>query len=203
MTVTLDITGMYFNIEVPFVPNETIRGLMLRVQTITGAPGYDPAKPIVEFFEEPFSAGQFTLDGVTVIHRLGSAKSRQNVRDAAGTIIGQRQYQGGIYHFSDDSVSVNPSRPLEGLRAADPNKAFISSWQYYVYNQDGTEIVRRRPGTMPSPDREIVPYSRNNPADIIQDGQTIVWRLITIFTRASHGSRADVNISTRDSTRLA
>jgi hypothetical protein len=210
MTVKLDVAGMFFGIEVPFVENESIRDLHLRIQNLTNAPGYPTNLARIEFLEEPFSNGEFQVDGITITHRNQSGKSRQMMTDANGNPVVngagepvRRIYQAGIYHFSDDSVAPEARRPTEGLRAVDPNKAFISAWQYYVYNADGVELARRRPDGSAPIVREIVPYSRRRAADIIQDGQTIVWRLITIFVRPTHADRSDYNISTRDRIKLA
>jgi hypothetical protein len=210
MTVKLDVSGMFFGIEVDFVAGETIRDLLLRVQALTNAPGYDLNKPKIEFLEEPFDHGEFQLDGITVTHRNRSGLSRQVKTDKltgmiivneAGEAV-RRTYQGGIYHFSDDSAKVDADRPTQGLRAVDPNKPFVSAWQYYVYDIDGVDLARKRPVGGDPILREIVPYSRRKPVDIIEDGQTIVWRLITIFVRPTHADRSDYNIATRDKTPL-
>jgi hypothetical protein len=210
MAVKLDIAGMFFEIEVPFVENETIRDLHLRVQKLTNESEYPVDKARIEFLEEPFANGEFQLDGITVTHRNQSGKSRQMMTDTDGQIIVdgagepvRRLYQAGIYHFSDDGVSVNPTRPTEGLRAVDPNRPIVSAWQYYIYDADGVDLARKRPVGVDPAVREIVPYSRRRPVDIIQDGQTIVWRLITIFVRPTHADRSDYNIATRDRVKLA
>lgn len=204
MTVRVDFAGLYFSIEVPFVQNETIRGLLLRIQTITGAPGY--VGPRAEFYEEEYSADGLTLDGVTITHRNGSAKSRQLVKNAAGQLVGKRQYDNGIYHFSDDSVGIDAANPLRPLRPADPNKAFVSAWQYYVYDEQGRDLARLRPtppGTAMDPDREIVPFSDPSTIPLVMDGYTIVWRLVTIFVRPTHADRGDLRFSIKNTVKLA
>lgn len=207
MAVHVDIAGIYFGIDVPFVEGETIRDLMLRIQTLTGAPDYP--HPRAEFFEDMFSKGGFTLDGVTITHRKNSAKSRQNVRDDSGQIVGRRQYDNGIYHFSDDSILPSDVL-LAPLSPADPNKAFVSAWQYYVYDADGRDLARIRgianeeglPGGK-EVDREIIPYGDKSTTALVQDGYTIVWRLVTIFVRPTHAGRNDINFATKNSVKLA
>lgn len=201
--VVLDIAGMYFSIEMDFVADESIKDLMVRVQAETSAAGYPAHLPQIRFTDELGTTDAF-LDSVTVIHRGGSAKSRQNVRAVVGgPIIGRRQYPDGIYHFSDDAVRLDPADALAPLKAADPNKAFVSAWQYYVYDRNGVENARIRPTGPQDPQREIVPYGRRSLADLVKPGQTIVWRAVTIFVRPTHCSLNEVGISTRRGENIA
>ena len=205
MPITLDIAGLFFSETVDYLEGDTIRDVVNRVQAKTAASGY--AGPRLEVTEEAYSGGGFTVNSITVTHKNNSAVSRQILKDSSGQVIvggdGQplrRQYENGIYHFSDDAVSLNTNDLTSPLLAADPNKPVVFAWQYYVYDTEFRDVARARAGNVA---REIVPYSAEKTKSEIADGYTIVWRLVGIFVRPTHADRGDIRISTRGHAKLA
>lgn len=197
MGITVDVAGMYFSETVDYVQDDTIRDVLLRVQQKTNAPEHLGAK--FSFTGEDFSIPPFkTIQSVTVIHNDESAISRQIVldenlepkRDAIGEFV-RRQYPKGIYHFSDDNfLSTGKGKDTDPLNPLDPNKAFVSAWQYYIYDKNGTDLARkpRKNTDLPEEYRAIIPYDAKGKI-ILEDGYKIVLRLVTIFVRPTHDDK--------------
>lgn len=175
--VKLDIAGMYFHYEVDVDAGATVKDVMDAVQTAT-ANGATTGTPTFSYATEPYFGGPgSTINTITICHRNGSAESRQDRK---------RVYPDGIYSFTDDMVMVENNR----LRAANPNLSAVHAWQYYVYDANGTEQARGVRNTS----RTVVPFDRPSVDGGYEVGEltTIVWRLVTIFTRPTHNSMDEI-----------
>lgn len=179
--VKLDIAGMYFGEEilVEITPDTTVKDVMDAAVLQTA--GNTGSKPTFSYSDEDVE-GKRTVNTITVVHRGGSAKSRQ----APPGSPNPRTYPNGVYSYSDDSVFIREM----GLRALDPNKAFVLAWQYYVYDETGVDLARMRYG---AGSRAVVPFGQTaDKGYVLEDGYTVVWRLVAIFVRPTHHDLGEV-----------
>jgi hypothetical protein len=186
--VTLDIAGMYFSESVTVPEGATIKDLMDAVVTKTNPP-LGNNKASFNYRSEKFDDDSKQINTITITHRGGSAKSRQT-KGGQGT---GRTYPNGIYSYTDDAVKeLLPNKPL---RAANPNQNAILAWQYYVYDAEGRDLARAAGAS-----RKIVPFDAP-PSDggySLGEGYTVVWRLITICVRSTHGDLGELTASLAD-----
>ncbi|MEL7544945.1 MAG: hypothetical protein AAGJ70_14370 [Pseudomonadota bacterium] len=176
--VTLDIAGMYFRRKVMVAETATVEDVMIAARDANTAND-------AEFsFDSEVIDGKTFLDGITVKHRNGSAKSGQDNR---------RVYPDGTYQYYDDSVTIDPVSGL--FKPKDPNKLFVLAWQYYVYDKDGIDLSRFR-----SKPRKVVPFTTSD-TDFEFKREfapyTVVWRLIAIWLD-SYGDSLKVSMSMDD-----
>lgn len=187
--VKLDIAGMFFQVSVSVDENATVENVMDAAVRQT-AGGMGPKGETFLYTSEQVTSptGRLqTVNTITVIHRNGSATSRQTY---AGAVNGRR-YKDGIYSYSD-----NARFDAEGnFKPLDPNADFVLAWQYYVYDADGKESARS------GQPRRVISYADNG-ADrgySLAEDSTVVWRLVAIFTGPTHPNldhiEAPVNIT--------
>lgn len=185
MKVKLDIAGMYFGTEVDVPTGSTIKTVMdAAMEKTKNNAGTNEATFMYQ--SEPNTSAVGFLNTITVIHRGNSAKSRQKTIDPATgnpDDTRTRTYPNGVYSFADDNFL--PGRAGQPLHPLDANKAFVSAWQYYVYDETGGDLARK-PGTTP---RTIVPYTEV----VVKENYTVVWRLVTIFVRSTHGDAGEIS----------
>jgi hypothetical protein len=162
--VKLDIAGMYYDIEVLVPIGATVEDVM------KAAHGRPNDKGAVLYYKTESSSGEANVDIITIHHNSNSAVSRQIPKDGEET----RRYAEGVYTFADDGA-------IEGGRfvSLDKQKNFVHAWQYYVYNADFVDQSRKNGGSVP---RKIVGFGvTENKGYELEEGSTIVWRLVTIF----------------------
>ena len=176
--VKLDIAGMFFQVSVPVDEDATVEDVMKAAERQT-AGGMGPEGETFRYTGEVVTSptGRLqTVNTITVVHRNGSARSRQTYSNTGNG----RRYKDGIYSYSD-----NARFDAEGnFKPLDPNAEFVLAWQYYVYDADGKESARS------GQPRRVVSYADNS-ADrgyTLAEGSTVVWRLVAIFTGPTHAS---------------
>jgi hypothetical protein len=184
MKVTVDIAGMYYGREVFLTgKNPTVRDALDAARLADKADriaGRDV--PQLNYAEDDRSPN--FLRSITVDHKI-AVESRQT-RDLPDA--NKRFYPAGEYTFRSDGVA-------EGVRsdgsvgfvsvdqAGNPTgKQFIQTWQYYVYDENGVDISRRAASAVI---RKVVPFSVNDPSNVLEDGGQVVFRLVTIFLDSS------------------
>lgn len=155
MTITLDITGFYYSIEVDSSGANSVLDVLNRANGVRADNG-----GVLSFDLD--SAG--FVKKLTVAYDGGSdPKSRQN-NSAFGL-----ERPVGIYSYSDDVLNsanrIGNSGNVPGLLV----------WQYYVFDQNGRA---KNESVITPPERVIT--SASEPFGLA-DGDRIVWRLVGIF----------------------
>lgn len=180
MKVTVDVAGMYYGRLVHLDKvNPTVKDALDAARLTDKAErksGLDV--PQLNYAEDDRNPS--FLRSITVDHMV-PVESRQT-RDLPDS--NKRFYPAGEYTFRSDGVA-------EGLRSdgsfgfvsvdqggKPTGKNFIQTWQYYVYDKNGVDISRK--GSTANI-RKVVPFSINDPSNILEDGGQIVFRLVTIF----------------------
>jgi hypothetical protein len=168
MKITLDIAGFYYDTDVDVPEGSTIKDVMTAAKNL----GVLPCGAKLDFSDEPFPTINGTaragnqVDRITITHSNDSAKSRQKS-------VPRRVYPDGIYSFVDDATIDEVTGKFRSL---DPNKHFVHAWQYYLYDTEFRDLARARAGNVY---RAIVGY--DSPDQQLEEGYTIVWRLVTIM----------------------
>ncbi|MEM1070706.1 MAG: hypothetical protein AAGG48_23745 [Planctomycetota bacterium] len=159
--ISVDVTGFYFGISnVDVDTNDSVGDAMRKaVAKSVSDNAADPSQPVL-IFESDSASGFCTRLGA--IH-FEPPQSRQ-LNNPEGLDL-----QAGIYVYEDKALG----------------QTLVPSWQYYVIDEDRRPKTRRDPA---SGDRYIVPNESSNvagdggvPAALeLAEGDTIIWRLITI-----------------------
>ena len=163
VSLTIDVAGFYYSQTVSVPTTATLMTAMDAAKAKDAAAG---APRMALNFTTEILDGQEYIDCISV-HHFDRAESRQDKT---------RKYDPGIYKYSDDEVYFLPNG---NLAPRDPMKSFVLSWQYYCYDIDGRDISRGQAET----DRKVVPFS----VSTVGDTRLLVWRLVAIFLRPSHG----------------
>ncbi|MEM9975971.1 MAG: hypothetical protein AAF771_17480 [Pseudomonadota bacterium] len=183
VAVNLDIAGFYYAFHGAQVEEGApVIELMKAVRGKAAANG-----AVLDFDGEP-RAAPVNLDSITVTHEGMSAVSRQKSPQADdGTFSpSNRTYPDGIYAAADEAVFFLDSTSSSPLVAADRNKTGVMTWQYYVYDSNQVDLNRK------GGPRKLVPFTKvfdrlGESVRGLQEGDTVVWRLIMIRTRPDGG----------------
>ena len=170
--VSLDVAGMYYQREDIHMPsNCSIKEVMMEARRLDLA---DPntTRPIFDFSGSLGAGRREFLNEIKIIHRT-PAKSRQIAEP-------RREYAAGTYVGKDSSGTLSPDS--KRFVSYNPDNRFIFSWQYYVYDSNFVDKNRLLKGSL---ERKVIPYSQkpSENGQTLADGDTIVWRLVTIFIR--------------------
>lgn len=174
--VNLEITGFYYR-RVVLVDDAatTVKSVMDAAEALTGFP-----KLVVI----PEAQGGF-VKTLLVSHDPASAVSGQTQGDGSAV---NRIYPAGVYVGQDDPVerSIDETNPI---LTSPTGLTQVRAWQYYVYDERSVDINR-----LQGP-RRIVPYTGPFPSDVsprpFQDGDTVVWRQVTISVAPTFGSESN------------
>lgn len=176
--VTVDVTGYFYSAKVDVPKEATVQEVMAAaVAADAGAPA---TKARMIFAPDP---NDEFISEIIVLHRNGSAKSRQvDPKDPP------RQYDDGFYSFNDFnnlSTEMGPNGvPRFAPREAGDSRAL--AWQFYVYKKTDMGLVdlsrSQRGGLL----RVVEPFSRATPfaAGKDDDEYELVWRLVALALRA-------------------
>lgn len=175
-TVRIDVAGFYYGRDVEVREGATVEEAM---QAASNLPGL----PFLNYTTEEIN-GRVFLDAILITHGTGTAKSRQS--DDSGTPpASPRIYEPGIYSAADDAVDFTEVNGTPRLVAFDQNKTKVEAWQYYVYDKHSVDINRA------FGPRKVVPFTEPFTAGAeqrgLKDGDTVVWRQVTICTRPDGG----------------
>jgi hypothetical protein len=165
--ITLDITGFYYSFQVPYRNDlKTVFDLMKAAMGEKSNNG-----GIMTFSLEEPPKDDF-LSSITVKYGpTGKPTSRQTNLDP--TIPPLRPT--GTYSFTDDVT-----KPANRISSGEPGGVpGLLTWQYYIIDKNG--VLQSGAGS--DRKRTIVPMklSDKNGQRALQDGDTVVWRLVGIF----------------------
>ena len=159
MAVTLDFTGLYYELDVPFDQLGTSPSVRALTEFAVGKQGQTGGKLI---FAE-FSSKGF-LSAAYVEHRA-TPQSRQ--KDSSGNPSPSLPLPTGIYGF-DDEFRTNV---VEGVQIS-----FSLAWQYYIFRAG--QLINGSSGT--STERTIVSATDSGGVTPLEDGDIVRWRLVAI-----------------------
>lgn len=165
--VTLDIAGFFFDKTVKIPKGSTVKDLM---QAVKDANDPNDNKTAIFDFREGIGQESGFIDEISILHRGNSAKSRQK---------GGRVYPDGLYSYADDPVEKKKKR----LSPEGKDSGIVLAWQYYVYSKKSVDKNREGSGIK----REIVPFSDSKKDYPLEDGDTVVWRLIALSLGPTKG----------------
>ena len=165
--VTLDIAGFFFDRTVTIPKGSTVEDLMQAVKKAN-----DPKDTSSAIFDFQPGIGKESgfIDEISILHRGGSAKSRQK---------GGRVYPDGLYSYADDPVEMKKKR----LSPEGKDSGIVLAWQYYVYSKKSVDKNRENSGIK----REIVPFSDSKRDYPLENGDTVVWRLVALSLGPTKG----------------
>jgi hypothetical protein len=162
VSVTVEVTGMYFSFTVKADPNWSVLRVMEEVATATKGTDQEFA-----FVQKANTTGRIFVEEISVLHKK-PAISRQ--KPSAGE--SPRQSKAGLYLWND-RINPVPSESVPQL-----------IWQYYVTDANGKSKSGKFGGT-----RIVVPFSESNTAGgrpcVFEEGDVITWRMIGIFVRSA------------------
>ncbi len=177
MKINLDIAGMYYSRHAITVPvGSTVKDVMLEaVRLDTTSPNRR-----LSFTGETSPNGQEYLSSIEIAH-LVPAESRQ----LSGRLYPVGRYVGRDTPVSFVQSSVTGSSPV--ISADDGSLRSVLAWQYYVYDKNFVD-KNRRAGKSSAKDkasmgRSIIPYNTADEQNALEEGDTIVWRLVVIFIK--------------------
>lgn len=161
MTITLDITGFYYSIE---VNSEGVNNVLEVLEKANGVRSDNGGVLTFEVAPSALDPEKFFVTKLTVNY---DADSNPTSRQNNSSIPGRREI--GTYSYTDDVTST-------ANRIGEPgNVGGVLVWQYYVFDQAGKS--KNESGINP-PARKITPVNENFG---LTDGDRIVWRLVGIF----------------------
>ncbi|MEL6201912.1 MAG: hypothetical protein AAFR39_06085 [Pseudomonadota bacterium] len=174
--VTVDITGYFFSRTVNVPKEATVQEVMAEAVAANATAANDEARLLVlSDLDDKF------LNEIIVVHRGGSAKSRQ-VRDGVPT----RQYDDGIFSFADDQIEIEAG-PNGTSRFAprDPNASRALAWQFYVYKETSEGLVDLSRSNLGGLRRQVEAFSEATPFVAGDDDAKyqVVWRLVALALR--------------------
>ncbi|MEL6621989.1 MAG: hypothetical protein AAFQ11_03850, partial [Pseudomonadota bacterium] len=73
----------------------------------------------------------------------------------------------------------------------DPNKATVTAWQYYIYDRTFVDKNRANAG----PRRSVRAFTESKIDYPLENGDTVVWRLITLILKPNSGMQSIKGIS--------
>ncbi|MEL7528843.1 MAG: hypothetical protein AAFN16_23955 [Pseudomonadota bacterium] len=169
MNVLIDVAGFYYRRSVTLPDGgatKTVKDAMVAAKSLGGFPELD--------FTGETTGGREFLSNIIITHAGGTAVSGQTLSEA---LPDQRIYEDGVYNAGDDFVIFGEVNGQKRLISPE-GKRIISAWQYYVYDENSVDLNRA------NGPRKVVPYSE--PFQVgalvrgLQDGDTIVWRRVSI-----------------------
>lgn len=187
VNVNLDIAGFYFRQDKVSVPEgATVQALMEKVKAATknappGTARFSFDTETLTVIENGEERTREFLDSISVTHQGGTAISGQNSK---------RVYDDGIYAAADEKVLLGKGGLDSPLIAAARNATGILAWQFYIYDKNFVDLNRKGLNGSGQP-RKVVPFTEQfsridedgNRLYGLQQGDTVVWRLIQIRTR--------------------
>jgi hypothetical protein len=171
MTYTVDIAGFYYKRSgIVLGANPTVEDVMQEASKLDKAGrAAGGNNPLLQFMVEP---GAHKFLSTISVHHVGRAVSRQTSLVPKPT----RSYGPGEYVFSDDPVREEMDTAgnvyfvaidHKGNPTGDP---FVRTWQYYLYDQSGTDLARS------TTVRTVNPFG----VTVVPPNTTIVWRAVLI-----------------------
>ena len=164
MAITLDFTGLFYEIKVD----------------VAALDSFQPAQPRTVKKLTEFAVGKLGTTGGTLIYAKFSeggflsaayvehrSNPRTRQKDSAGAPAPSRALPIGIYGF-DDAIRTN--------RVTGVQISFSLSWQYYIFR--GRELISGVSAT--STDRTIVPAEKSISVTPLDDGDIVRWKLVAI-----------------------
>ena len=174
--VKVDVTGFFFSRDVQVDANATVRDVM--DAAVAANKTARPNEALLQYsadFKEEF------LDGIFILHRNGSAKSRQVSGGAPA-----RQYDDGFFSFRDDQIEIGAG-PFGTTRFVprDPNASRALAWQFYVYKDTPEGLVDLSRSKLGGLNRQVEAFSVARPfvGATDQDKYQVVWRLVALALR--------------------
>ncbi|MEM6387230.1 MAG: hypothetical protein AAF718_13450 [Pseudomonadota bacterium] len=184
--VNLDIAGFYYRFfEVEVDDGSPVKALMDAVNNVIVPVGNGGSVGAKLTFDTEDLGKKVFIDSISITHAGGSAKSGQ--KDDAGS-YSTRAYPDGIYANADEAGIIKEDLPTKPFVALDRNKTGLMAWQYYVYDTNFVDLNRKFGPRKVVPFTEI--FERNDegqPPRGLQNGDTVVWRLVQIRTRPDGG----------------
>ncbi len=154
MTIAIDITGFYYDIDVDSSGVTTVVAAMRRAQGVRARNG-----GVLDFKTD--SSGF-----ISCIEVKYDGNSQPQSRQLNSSFGPNRPI--GTYRYSDDIIDKNNRIHVNGAING------LLVWQYYIY--DSTNMQKSGGGI----NRTIEPASTPN-TNALADGDRIVWRLVAIF----------------------
>lgn len=192
--VNLDIAGMfYWRADIAVQDDATVFDVMDQASKLDNMPAHTGAK--LSFSQELPGENSKFLNEISVLHRNDSAISRQQP-----TMPGTqpRVYPNGLFKLADEPITtgvngkfVPAMRLPNGNLVEDPNKATVTAWQYYIYDRNFVDKNRANAGQK----RSVTAFTESTKDYPLENGDTVVWRLITLILKANSGMQSIKGIS--------
>ncbi|MEO0617735.1 MAG: hypothetical protein AAFZ01_00465 [Pseudomonadota bacterium] len=184
--VNLDVTGMFYRRDSITVKDDaTVFDVMDAAVKLNPTAG--PREALIEFNREAMPEDAKFLNSIKITHRGGSAASRQTLGAAK-----PRVYPDGVFSAEDEPIIPNAAGYLvpavrlpDGSLVEDPSKSTVTAWQYYIY--DNAFVDKNRAAAKGGQERKIVPFTESKRDYPLENGDTIVWRLVTLVLRQNRG----------------
>jgi hypothetical protein len=172
MKINLDITGMYYGIEVNVTDNATVLDVMKMARGRRAANGGVLDYKVETVIDPKTGLPRQFIDEITVDYDAQSAPSSRQY--GPHRTAGDERAK-GLYKYND-----NISNPAYVIPGGDPRiVSFRLVWQYYIMDNNGQLRNGKIDGF-----RQIVAASESNRPDggvKLQDHDRIVWRAVAIF----------------------
>jgi hypothetical protein len=175
MTYSVDIAGFYYKrSDIRLADSVTVKEIMQEASRLDMIDRQSGGRnPVLQFMVEGSNTGFISTISV---HHIDRAISRQKP-SGEPTGYPARSYPDGEYVFSDDPVKKTKDSAgnhyfLATDLSGNPNgAAFVRTWQYYLYDQNGVDLARAE-----SKERTVEPFG----SKIVPPNTTVVWRVVLI-----------------------